>query len=1248
MIGVHLLGFEGTSNEKEIQSRTRQMLARALNMGRVIGFVGTGISNAYGYKDWKYFAHDTVHYSVKQIKKSKETDNIDKDTLNFLESYSENIKNRSVTSTVSALADRISLVLGICIESSERLGFSKNLRYHMAQAIRRKPYDRSHPIEKPDNNDGLDPLRLIIEELGIRRFLTTNYDLEIEGALRRTLGCRVVGVRSAENENQTSNLGWEKLAQRFLAEPEFVVPNARSLLFDVGRLDELVRFAVAAPDYDVGVFHLHGVSTEPESMIVTERDYQRFYLRDDPAHRSYREALDVAFSGNALLFMGVGMQENDLLRPLRQFVSERHQDAPQRPLFAICEIPRNRIRAQEWRQYLYTRFGVKVLYYPVKNGDRTQSFCKAVKDLANYRSTWWEDWQKKPRIRKPTFATFDKMAPPRGRPVPVVGAKVMVHHYPLPSSKWYESTEDEKEIRKYLDNEKKAAVVVVGAPGTGKGSLGVRLVRGNVHTGNKSKNNFDKKYCKRFFATTHFTNEFLSILDAAANFLGDGGSGGPAERFGRALQENRHLVVIGGLDRLLRPVPSIEIGDKDMPKASEFRLPIGRPINRDAETLLSIVEKIARVGPSHIVLTSSIWPLYFQGSAVRRLQLSGISKGAIEGHFKDLLKSADADDMITQLHVALQGHAYALSVVAQILFKDVPVDQRLVWLAQLVGRLTAADPPRRPDMAIDAAIRAHVGQHVGENATSRGLDPRSVLQRVALFTTPVEVRAVQASYPKGSKKRGVQTVLERLATRKLLLRIQEPYNAVAKHNATAKYRYTAHTVVRRHVLHALGALPDSPGEPQRFDLADFASEPAEDQPYNSAGHKLTTESADALLAQCEKFDAEELAKSRSSLRAVFGLLRSHWTATGIGRQDQLYPQETYGPRAYYDDYQRRLARLLNLIRGTHPDENWLDWLTEQDGGDNREEIEVSEGILYADELAWLYNELGLSAYCRGFLRDAYALFRVGQEVNRVAERGVSGSRMIQSEINLAIVWLELARLPRARRHLERALLLAKGHKGPGARIPRIHGYLGLVHHLSGENNQAEVSYKKAIKALQKIGDRRGMSVFMRNRCDLRRGQRDFEGAQRDLSDSIAAAESGRHLDLLHYARVAEAHFKLAANQPTPREFLEPSLEFARKAGIPKLESDVYRVQGIIALHEGEIQRAGRLTVYCLGLASALGMRLRLTASLVLMGQVAKARGERGIADRILRSAIALAERQGYQHQIEKAERELIEIVSAPT
>jgi len=142
-----------------------------------------------------------------------------------------------------------------------------------------------------------DPLRLLHERLGIQRYLTTNYDEEINRYLRS----RVDDYGEADTEEARSR-------------------QLREIVFDHGQTGELVRFLSGTPGGRTGVAQLHG-SVTTGRIVVTEVDYQKLYLKPGPDRDIVDQAVQYAFGANPLLFVGSNMGEDDLLRPLRHFMS---------------------------------------------------------------------------------------------------------------------------------------------------------------------------------------------------------------------------------------------------------------------------------------------------------------------------------------------------------------------------------------------------------------------------------------------------------------------------------------------------------------------------------------------------------------------------------------------------------------------------------------------------------------------------------------------------------------------------------------------------------------------------------------------------------------------------------------------------------------------------------------------------------------------------------------------------------------
>ncbi|MGH8549064.1 MAG: tetratricopeptide repeat protein [Methylococcales bacterium] len=841
---------------------------------------------------------------------------------------------------------------------------------------------------------------------------------------------------------------------------------------------------------------------------------------------------------------------------------------------------------------------------------RIRRFITTNYDLEIWKD-WWDGWQEKPAIREPAYDIHDETK------------TLMIRHYVKERDQPFPQNQDVDNLKAALKNTSKYVTIILGGEGTGKGYLATRLV--------KQPQEFLAKWpdsAKRFLGTTNFTNDLLSLIDSAQQFLSDQSavSGDAVARLRSALKRSPHLLVIGGVQRMLNP-PSL---DDDVYEARQMNhppFPVGQPINHEIRQFFEMVQELAESGPSHIVLTSSVWPSTLDPETVNVVRLEGV--GADEVCKSKSYANIDDSKVVERLHHAVKGHAYAIAVIEKLLEAFEDPEEKKRWLRRLTSYLTAIDLTRRTAEVIKAVVREY---RILWKAPPDDFI-WTVMKRIALIGTPVNTQDIADTFweEKGFES-CVGRTIDRLVTAHLLLRLDRP--------SGKRPHYTAHTLVRAHVLRELGSFADTPGEPQKLGLSDFTSDVTVFNAGTHDGHAVSFNVIDALLTSAEKLPSAERSKRRLLPRAAFGLLRAHWTTTGVNRLAEMpleeMPDGLISP--HLDAFQRRMARLLNIIRGWGAD---LMWYSVSEG---QSKYLRREGILYADELAWIYNEFGLSAYCQGALHDAYARFRIAQDINGAAEHGTCGPRWIQSEFNLGMVQLERGHLLRSRYHFKNAVAIASRVKDLDV-AARARGYLGLVQHLSGDYSNAERLYTESLDHLAKVGNSRGLSIFRRHRCDLFRLRGNYRDAQRDIIESISAAETGRHPDLLHYSRVAAANLYRASAAPpifkhTSENFLESARSFAKTVGLPKMEAEIASVRGIIALDKGDTQLAAKLAIKSLGIASLLGMRLRLTASLVFLGQVTRMRGELQAAVNIFRSAIELAKQQSYVLQLEKAEREL--------
>ncbi len=123
--------------------------------------------------------------------------------------------------------------------------------------------------------------------------------------------------------------------------------------------NELALFALAnVDDTDYTVFHCHGRYNEVDSVIASEADYQKWYMGDPEGAGPpvFRQTIDLLFSSNPILFVGYGLADDDLLRPLRMLQAVDLTLREAKPLVALIEEP---AEGEDWirHEILFERYG---------------------------------------------------------------------------------------------------------------------------------------------------------------------------------------------------------------------------------------------------------------------------------------------------------------------------------------------------------------------------------------------------------------------------------------------------------------------------------------------------------------------------------------------------------------------------------------------------------------------------------------------------------------------------------------------------------------------------------------------------------------------------------------------------------------------------------------------------------------------------------------------------------------------------
>ncbi len=247
----------------------------------------------------------------------------------------------------------------------------------------------------------LDPLRALQTWFGIQRYVTLNFDYELENNLIlddiRAIKARPHGFEE-EQQRDPESLGVLERA------PSYGDQNRRAAdtsgwtrrfrdgmeastdIYDERSVARLFDFALGSLDHSARIVHLHGRADIPQSMLLTEADSNRQYRRNRIARTALEQALDVMLLGNPVLFVGIGLSEPEITRALHELVS-RGQANAFNPVFAIFNAKDP--GTATWRQQIarYRQHAIHVIFAGHPRGAGSKSYVNAhalISDLKKY------------------------------------------------------------------------------------------------------------------------------------------------------------------------------------------------------------------------------------------------------------------------------------------------------------------------------------------------------------------------------------------------------------------------------------------------------------------------------------------------------------------------------------------------------------------------------------------------------------------------------------------------------------------------------------------------------------------------------------------------------------------------------------------------------------------------------------------------------------------------------------------------
>ncbi|MBY5933107.1 SIR2 family protein [Tateyamaria omphalii] len=292
---------------------------------------------------------------------------------------------------------------------------------------------------------------------------------------------------------------------------------------------------------------------------------------------------------------------------------------------------------------------------------------------------------------------------------------------------------------------------------------------------------------------------------------------------------------------------------------------------------------------------------------------------------------------------------------------------------------------------------------------------------------------------------------------------------------------------------------------------------------------------------------------------------------------------------------------------------------------------------YRDEIAWLYNERGLTALTQGNVFDALPLLQQASFImshRRVPESDShafhAAERRIQ--LNMGIALLERGSVAEAQRVLTdlRIGSLQISGSTPSEIKPFSELYLAVCDHIGGSFERAGRAYTKLQKTFSKKNQFRAVAITCRSHADLCRARGELDQALK-LSDlAMKAASRSEQRDIEHLCTVSSARVLIELGQSRKASpLLDRAMGYARTMGLPRIEIDAKIALSELMNNQGDYTLAGQFASEAVALSVENGLRLRKLSALFSYALSRRNRGSDDFAKRLLTKVASEAEELGY-------------------
>lgn len=1242
--------LERQRDPRRLQRNAFFEFAEAMRSGRMIAFTGAAASKHLGYQDWAGAAKAFVRSMGKGLAG---------EALEINKRLRDQILQADERFAFPDLMDLAELIAELDRHADSETFLKNRVKYAKKFELRLTHAEFSARRGIAD---------ALIRKLGIRRVITLNYDLELEWAA--FLSAHDIAHRSADQRSKI----WEDIVsdvpRQSSGRLERLVPGFGKVISEVmggNDVAPLTSFALLGEEERCRILHLHGRQDLPESMILSRRDYRDLYWAAGFSKLSFEYGLRSILAGNPILFVGIGMSEFEVTRALQQHLS----DNPNRravPMFILWTASPDAARNDMLRLLFYRKFGVHVLFdteiarmagkeaeyavdrlsVPVppaalspKAALRWQSMMRQANAMAlplEYLAEWWRSGISSSEQHKSFRSAQSKYDVVTGhidrvniwhatgnvpQPITFVAPSALA---PTDTDKWL--------IDKIRSGDR--AIAIIGRPGSGRGGWSESLAdsirkqiqtrRGRVVVVNASfatetdsifsilSGAFD---CETAYSAK--TSRFAAVVHMWNSVCNAHKSGNPWPTLRNEASEL--VLIINGIERLI---------------AQD-----GSALSTEMDLLIRAVTPLGRF--YHPNVPNPKIRLLLIGSQRLERYLANIAYG----QFDVLRIERDAaDPSLSKLVMPEQssGHDYTLQIPSPSFFdylvgknpnlRGVPASvrgeqqRRRHFMANLADWIETEGPFSDPRIAFEILrVLAFVGQ-----PTERSVIPHllcTLRERPADF--PLFCSQVQSEvdgllgcgllldierFPGQEARVGIHKTLvselrQRYGVPLLESRLAASFNfglyaAQSMDNIMPEQRW--HGELSKMVDHLIGQFRDVTTPDPELLVA--------------ATRIQTTHAQELISSSLDRYDASQLARMAAAtqsdcLRAALSLMRSFFSTPALLMHGNR-GFDAWISNGPLTDHAAQLGRLIRVAREVTLVQDWmLAGLTSAD--QDRLRTFMGGAALYPDDLAWLYNELGVVLTAQGRLEAAHEALDEALIINErhieFGERHHNWRRISLNRIQVLIDRGQLMAAEELLRDIASAIEVeaqeveriakaapiqpaptlpvnssvldstgtafrdyvlkryAKGEvpshlRNVDPRFPTnlilgcalVLGYQGLCHHLRGSLHAGLDLYDQALAVFEQIGEQRAYALFQRHRASLFGQLKDWNGAVAALRLCNAAAGHERQTDIDHSGRIALVEYGLFANRGSehlPPNLLLPQLKETLRYAT---DSDMFRLQ----------------------------------------------------------------------------------------